>query len=122
MSNFVKPTVYLTSHSARQVTNSLKIFTWSSETVSHRRIPNTMTKSNAGHTMIYKRLRIEQHEPQSGGELICFGRVGSSRSTHFIRHCTLIIYPALSHEKDQIVITTNGTYRWLSVIQIAGSG
>ena len=54
------------SQSARQVTNSLKIFTWSSVAVSHRRTPNTMIKSNAGHTMIYKRLRIEQHEPQSG--------------------------------------------------------
>ena len=97
MSFFLKPRVYLTCQSARKITNSLKILTWSSEAVNHR-TPNTMTKNNAEHTMIYKRLRIEQHEPQSGGELMCFGRVGSSRSTHFICHCTLVIYPTLSHE------------------------
>ena len=75
MSICFNPKVYLMSQSARQVTNSLKILTWSSDVVRHRRTPNTMTKSNAGHTMIYKRLRIEQHEPKSGGELICFGRI-----------------------------------------------
>jgi hypothetical protein len=75
MSICFNPKVYLTSQSARQVTNSLKIFKWSSEAVSHRRTPNTMIKSNAGHTMIYKRLRIEQPESKYGGELICFGKV-----------------------------------------------
>jgi hypothetical protein len=34
--NNLKPTIYLTSQSARQVTNSLKILTWSIEAVDHR--------------------------------------------------------------------------------------
>jgi len=46
MSFFLKPRVYLTCQSARKITNSLKILTWSSEAVNHRRTTNTMTKSN----------------------------------------------------------------------------
>ena len=50
---------------------------------------------------------------KTGGELRCFGRVGSSCSTSDTRHVNLVTNPVISHErgKDWEVFTTRGDIR-----------
>ena len=77
-------------------------------------------KSTKGHTTIYKNIhiklkdRVTQIPLQTGDELRCSGRVGSSSSTSDTRCVNLVTNPVISHErgKDQGVFTTSGTYPW----------
>jgi len=68
----------------------------------------TKRKRTKGQTMIYKtlhrKLKTEQYElSKNRGELMCYGRVGSSCSTCATSSVTLV---------------TNGTYMWLFVTVI----
>ena len=57
---------------------------------------------------------------QTGNELRCSGRVGSSCSTSGTRRVNLVTNPVITHErgKNREVFTTNGTYPWSFVTQM----
>ena len=64
--------------------------------------------------------RVTQTSLKTGGELGCFGRVGSYCSTSGTRRVNLDTNPVISREwgKDREVFTTSGTYPWSFVTQI----
>ena len=68
--------------------------------------------------------RVTRSPLKPGGELRCFGRVGSSCSTSGTSHVNLLTNPVISHEwgKDREVFTTSGTYPWSFVTQIFHNG
>ena len=83
-----------------------------------------------GQTMQWpKRKKITTYQTtrtplKHGGELRFPGRVCSSCSTCCTRRVTLVRRPMISLKsvKDQIMITTNGTYQWSFLTQILGNG
>jgi hypothetical protein len=62
--------------------------------------------------------RVTRTRLKTGGELRCFGRVGSSCSTSDTRRVNLVTNPV----KDREMLTTSGTYPWSSVTQIFHRG
>jgi hypothetical protein len=64
--------------------------------------------------------RVTRTPLNTGGELGCSGRVGSSCSTSGTRRVNLVTNPVISHErrKDLEVFTTSVTYPWSFVTQI----
>ena len=64
--------------------------------------------------------RVSTSNPtKNRGEFRCSERVSSSCSTSGIRRVTLFRTPMISHEwgKNQLVITTSGTYPWSFMTQ-----
>jgi hypothetical protein len=59
----------------------------------------------------------------TGGELRCSGRVGSSCSTSGTRRVNLVTNPLISRErgKDREVFTTSGTYKDIIMFLIKSS-
>jgi hypothetical protein len=68
--------------------------------------------------------RVTRTSLNTGDELKCSGRVGSSWSTSNTRRVNLVTNPVISNEwgKDREVFTTSGTYPWSLVTQIFHNG
>ena len=87
----------------------------------NKRTENILAKRKGTNWRYTENWRPNPTNPtKNGGKLRGPGRVGSSGSTYDIHRVTLITSTVVSHKwgKDQIMITTSGTYPWLFVTQI----
>ena len=66
------------------------------EVVNRRRTDNTIAKGK-GQAMIYKTLHRKLTPLNTGRELMCFGRVGSSCLTSDTRRVTLVTNPVINY-------------------------
>ena len=66
------------------------------EVVNRRRTDNTIAKGK-GQTMIYKTLHRKLAPLNTGGELMCFGRLSSSCLTSDTRRVTLVTNPVINY-------------------------
>ena len=77
-------------------------------------------KKRQKNTKHYTKNKDRTTSLKTGVELMCPGTVSCSCSTCGTHHATLVRNPETNHEwgKNQIVITTNGTYPWSFVTYI----